>query len=90
MSDYILREDAIMAAMDYNGCGNAQDASQDIAGNLASIPAANVCGIVEGWINDDDCCSICNSPIPTDDAHDYIAKNEVRWCYYCGAKLRED
>ena len=45
-SDYIRREDAIMAAMDYNGCGNAQDASQDIAADLASIPAADVVEVV--------------------------------------------
>ena len=34
MDDYIKREESIIAAMDYNGCGNAQDASQDIAAAL--------------------------------------------------------
>lgn len=46
MADYIKREDAIMTAMDYDGSGNAQDASQDIAAALASIPAADVVDVV--------------------------------------------
>lgn len=37
------------------------------------------------WING--YCSNCNSPIPTDNKDDYIAKNECRFCYYCGAKM---
>ena len=39
------------------------------------------------WING--YCSNCNSPIPTDSKDDYIAKNECRFCYYCGAKMEE-
>ena len=39
------------------------------------------------WING--YCSNCNSPIPTDNKDDYIAKNECRFCYYCGAKMEE-
>ena len=35
MSDLIKREDAILAAMDYDGNGNGQDASMDIAGAIA-------------------------------------------------------
>jgi len=39
------------------------------------------------WING--YCSNCNSPIPTDNKDDYIAKYECRFCYYCGAKMEE-
>lgn len=39
------------------------------------------------WING--YCSNCNSPIPTDNKDDYIAKSECRFCYYCGAKMEE-
>jgi len=32
-------------------------------------------------------CSECGYPIPTDNRLDYIDKSEVRYCYYCGAKM---
>lgn len=55
MVDYIRREDAIMTAMNYEGSGNAQDASQDIAAELASIPAADVRENLRGeWIDVED------------------------------------
>ena len=44
--DYIRREDAIAVAMDYQGQGNAQAASQDIAAELSSILAADVRPVV--------------------------------------------
>lgn len=40
------------------------------------------------WING--YCSNCNSAIPTDSKDDYIAKNECRFCYYCGAKMDKE
>ncbi len=46
MDDYISREAAIMVAMDYDGQGNAQDASQDIASGLVELPAADVRPVV--------------------------------------------
>lgn len=46
MTEYIEREAAIMTAMDYDGDGNAQDASQDIASALGDIPAADVVPVV--------------------------------------------
>ena len=42
MNDYIGREAAILAAMEYDGDGNGQDASMDIAGAIGDIPAADV------------------------------------------------
>lgn len=41
------------------------------------------------WTEEGD-CSECGMPIPTDDRLDYIAKEEVAYCYYCGAKMDED
>lgn len=41
-----------------------------------------------GEITDDDACPVCGCWIPTDDAHDAIFKNEVKFCYYCGTRLR--
>jgi uncharacterized small protein (DUF1192 family) len=40
------------------------------------------------WING--YCSNCNSAIPTDSKDDYIANNECRFCYYCGAKMAKE
>lgn len=37
------------------------------------------------WINGD--CSECGYPIPTDDRIDCIQKDEVHYCYNCGAKM---
>ena len=37
------------------------------------------------WINGD--CSECGYPIPTDDRIDFIKKDEVHYCYNCGAKM---
>lgn len=37
-------------------------------------------------VTDNGCCLMCGSPIPTDSGLDYIARNEVRYCYLCGAK----
>lgn len=49
---YIELEEAIAVAMDYDGDGNAQDASQDIASALGAIPAADVRPVVHGeWKN---------------------------------------
>ena len=41
-----------------------------------------------GEITDDDACPVCGCWIPTDDEHDAIFKNEVKFCYYCGTRLR--
>ena len=52
MDDFIRREDAIAVAMDYQGQGNAQDASQDIAAGLSSIQAATPADIIAGmWVS---------------------------------------
>ncbi len=35
-------------------------------------------------------CSICNSPIPTDYALDYLSENDNIYCYNCGAKMESE
>lgn len=35
-------------------------------------------------VKDNGRCLMCDSPIPTDSGLDYIARNEVRYCYFCG------
>lgn len=37
------------------------------------------------WVNGD--CSECGFPIPTDDKIGFIKKDEVHYCYNCGAKM---
>jgi len=61
---YIDRTAAIMTAMDYDGNGNAQDASQDIASALSGIPAADVVEVVR--------CRECK--------HYHGAKDSFGWC----------
>lgn len=92
MDDYISREAAIMVAMDYDGQGNAQDASQDIASGLVELPAANVRPVKEGeWIvrqryehypscrpYEELICPFCKRTDHNGDG---------RFCGYCGAKM---
>lgn len=95
MAEYIKREDAIMAAMNYEGSGNAQDASQDIAAEIASIHAADVRENVRGeWIGESDgeadgCpvydmwyCSHCGY------IHDDDEPPKWNFCPCCGADMR--
>lgn len=85
MAEYIEREAAIMAAMNYTGDGNAQDASQDIAGTLGCIPVADVKPSVKGeWLGDGFVasfrvkrCSCCDQLSP-----------ESYYCCNCGADMR--
>ena len=61
----------------------------DVANLLLHAPTISpdeVRGV--GEITGDDACPSCGCWIPTDDAHDAIFKNEVKFCYYCGMRLR--
>lgn len=46
MSDLIRRDDAILAALNYDGDGNGQDASMDIAGSIGDIPSVDAVEVV--------------------------------------------
>lgn len=88
--EYIEREVAVMTAMNYDGNGNAQDASQDIASVLGGIPAADVAPIKRGtWIGIDDFpyedfeCSCCGAQMFGDDK----IPQEMHYCPNCGAKM---
>ena len=89
--DYIKREDAIMTAMNYEGSGNAQDASQDIAAELASIPAADVReNMYSSWkihrFNDGTTYAHCLNCKITQVF--YGGKEPTYFCPNCGADMR--
>lgn len=92
---YIDRTAAIMTAMNYDGNGTAQDASQDIAAALGCIPAADVAHVRHGkWVK---CkmsawayrqwyeCSECGEPA----ASSYGHPARTNFCSNCGAKMKE-
>jgi hypothetical protein len=82
MAEYIEKEAAMLTAMDYEGRGNAQDASMDIASAIGDIPAADVRENVVGeWIpviNGHGMfeCSQCHAYAPG-----------YRFCPNCGAQM---
>ena len=84
---YIDRTAAIMTAMNYDGNGNAQDASQDIASALGALPAAEVAPVRHGeWVDSKldgvpSHCSECNYPIER--------FYKTHFCPNCGADMRE-
>jgi len=61
-------------------------ARKDVIDQMPTLSPDEVRGV--GEITDDDACPSCGCWIPTDDAHDAIFKNEVKFCYYCGMRLR--
>ena len=85
---YIDRTAAIMTAMDYDGNGDAQDASQDIASALGCIPVADVAPVVharweyddpsgDNWFNGSYWCSNCRE-------REAFKRN---FCPNCGARM---
>lgn len=64
--------------------------SADLESLLDEIPAADVVEVVHAkWEFNGICtsCSACGSNKPTK-AHDHkLASREVRFCYFCGAKM---
>lgn len=93
MAEYIKREDAIMAAMNYEGSGNAQDASQDIAAEIASIHAADVReNVYSSWkihrFNDGTTYAHCLNCNITQVF--YGGKEPTNFCPNCGADMRSE
>ena len=64
---------------------------------INSIPAADVAEVRHGyWIKDDETgepiCSVCHSGKPTravcsSVVEHTLSNHEIRYCYYCGAKM---
>ena len=54
---------------------------------IEHCPTIDAEPVVHGRIESNGDCSECGYPIPTDNRFDYIDKSEVRYCYYCGAKM---
>lgn len=92
MAEYIKHEAAIRCVQRQRGpCRSpAQNQMLDfLKADIEHIPAADVAPVVHGqWV--DGKCSNCGVDIPTDDAHDAIFENECRFCYYCGARMKND
>lgn len=90
MSDYIKREDAIKKIKE-------QINNPLIVGWLTrliiSVPAADDVKVKHGrWIADgysniENVCSQCGSEIPLKSEGGKIPKRQVKFCYYCGAKM---
>lgn len=81
---YIELEKAIAVAMDYDGDGNAQDASQDIASALGALPAVKI-------VRCKDCKHNCSNwehdsgdiTDYTDITCDYFMTDGMSPCDYC-------
>jgi len=90
MAEYIDKEAAMLAAMDYEGRGNAQDASMDIASAIWDIPAADVRENVKAkWIpvtngRGGSECSKCHAYAPS---YQSGAEYTSPFCPNCGAQM---
>lgn len=97
MAEYIDKEAAIMMAMDYEGEGNAQDASMDIASAIGDIPAADVRENVKAtWELDSDglpVCSACGEIalqrifVKVPHLIQDVRMVRSKWCPVCGAQM---
>ena len=68
----------------YAFCRGAYTVAQQVLEFVKNSPTVDT--VKRGkWINGD--CSECGFPIPTDDRIDFIQKDEVHYCYNCGAKM---
>lgn len=54
------------------------------------IPTVDAVLVRHGHWTKDGCCSECGTLIPTDDRVDCIFRDEVMFCYNCGADMRGD
>ena len=86
MRDLIRRDDAILAALNYDGDGNGQDASMDIAGSIGDIPAVDAVEVKHGrWKREEVNpaairfrCSECG---------EVSVLGVENYCWSCGAKM---
>ena len=91
MAEYIER-DAVLkdleAAEKHGGMGMI--IANTLKQYVKRVPAADVVPVVHAkWVFNGICtsCSACGSNKPTK-AHDHkLASREVRFCYFCGAKM---
>ena len=57
---------------------------------IAEIPSVDAVVVKSAFITEKDTCSNCGCQIPTDSALDAIFRNEVHFCYSCGASFVPD
>lgn len=91
MAEYIERDAVIRdleEAEKHKGMGMV--VAQTLKQYVKRVPAADVAPVVHAkWVFNGICtsCSACGSNKPTK-AHDHkLASREVRFCYFCGAKM---
>lgn len=56
----------------------------------AQMPRVEAVPVRHGHWTEEGDCSECGMPIPTDDRVDYIRRDEVAYCCYCGARMDEE
>lgn len=90
MDDYISRDSAIEAVHNHfdEGGFNCYDDGQMMLDKIMDLPAAPVREVKRGrWVRHDDLpyseCPFCNA------RWSHITEN-FRYCFYCGAELREE
>ena len=95
--EYILREAVKEAYRKFTADGDEVERAWFV---IDSIPAADVRPVVHGkWIPDDETglpiCSNCFSGKPkscvcTSVIDHHLHNKEIRYCYFCGADMREE
>ena len=64
------------------------DTIRYIEKKVRSIPTVEAKELVHAkWI--DGCCSNCGAYVPTDSRIDFIDEEDCKFCYECGADMRE-
>lgn len=99
MKEYIEREAAIELGKKQSCAGiiDGGDFCNISANMLRTVPAADVVEVRHArWIKDDETgepiCSVCYSGKPTKSICSSVIEHtlnnhEIRYCYYCGAKM---
>lgn len=57
---------------------------------LEKMSVIDAAPVKHGHWTKDGSCSECGMPIPTDNLLDYIPRDEVSYCCYCGCKMDEE
>lgn len=70
----------------FNALATAKDKA-DCFAVIQAAPTVDAVPVRHGHWTKDGACSECGMPVPTDDRLDYIRRDEVAYCCYCGAKM---
>lgn len=67
-----------------------EEIKKDAIEYIEYIPTTDVQEVKHGHYDRLDLCSECRSAKPTKSNYDFIANYEVRFCYFCGAKMDKE